>query len=276
MSDALPDPVAAFEVEKRKRIAGYEDERGWQQQSAEWMLEAFRNQYMYNFSWLGRPIIQLPADIVAMSELIWAVKPDLIVETGIAHGGSLIMSASMLTLLEVCDSIQSGEPFDVTKPRRRVVAVDIEIRPHNRALIEMHPMMHRIEMIEGSSVAPEIIDRVRATAAKHHERILVCLDSSHTHAHVLAELEAYAPLVSKGSYCVVFDTIIEDLPPTSFPDRPWGVGNNSKTALREYLELLSSQGRQGFDGEPLHFDVDSMTENKLMLTAAPGGYLRRR
>jgi cephalosporin hydroxylase len=275
MCDALPDPVAAFEVEKRKRIADYKDERGWQQQSAEWMLEAFRNQYMYNFSWLGRPIIQLPADIVAMSELIWAVKPDLIVETGIAHGGSLIFSASMLTLLDVCDSIQSGEPLDLTKPRRKVVGVDIDIRPHNQALIQTHPMMHRIELIEGSSVAPEVINRVRVTAARH-ERILVCLDSSHTHEHVLAELETYAPLVSKGSYCVVFDTIIEDLPPTTFPDRPWSVGNNSKTAVREYLELLSKQGRQGLDGEPLHLEVDTMTENKLMLTAAPGGYLRRR
>jgi cephalosporin hydroxylase len=271
---AVLDPIAAFEAEKRERIASYKHESNWRDQSAEWMVQAFRNRYMYNFSWLGRPIIQLPADIVATSELIWSVKPDLVVETGIAHGGSLILSASILTMLDVCDAVQAGEPFDPKNPKRKVVGIDIDIRSHNRTAIENHPMSHRIEMIQGSSVDPAIVDQVRAIA-QPHQRIMVCLDSNHTHVHVLAELEAYAPLTSRGSYCIVFDTIIEDFPPNSFPDRPWEVGDNAKTAVREYMRLLKDQGRNALDGQKLEFEVDRMTEDKLVLTAAPEGFLRR-
>src|SRR5450759_1002989 len=182
-----------------------------QANSRAWISRIAKHKYTYNFSWLGRPIIQLPQDIIAMQEIIWSVKPDLIIETGIAHGGSLIFSASMLELNAACGGPQNAE----------VLGVDIDIRVHNREAIEAHPMAKRISMIQGSSVGPDIIEQVKAKAAGK-QRVLVCLDSNHTHDHVLAELEAYAPLTSVGSYCVVFDTVIEDMPAEMFPDRPWG------------------------------------------------------
>lgn len=231
-------------------------------------------QYAYNFSWLGRPIIQFPQDMIAMQEIIWKVKPDLIIETGIAHGGSLIFSASMLALLDMCDAVASGRTIDPKVSHRKVLGIDIDIRAHNRAAIETHPMASRIQMIQGSSIAPEIIEQVKQIASGY-QRILVCLDSNHTHDHVLAELQAYAPLVTKSSYCVVFDTIIEDMPADSFPDRPWSKGNNPKTAVWEYLRRLKEEGRKAVDGGPLNFEIDKMIENKLLITVAPDGYLRR-
>lgn len=239
-----------------------------------WLRDSLRHFYSYNFSWLSRPIIQYPQDIVAMQELIWQVKPDLIVETGIAHGGSLIFSASMLALLDMCDAIESGAVFDPKLSKRKVLGVDIDIRQHNRQAIEAHPLFSRIQMIEGSSIAPEIVDQVRQIASGY-QRILICLDSNHTHDHVLAELEAYAPLVTEGSYCVVFDTIIEDLPENAFEDRPWGKGNSPKTAVSEYLRLLKEEGRKAADGEFLKIDIDKAIDNKLLITVAPGGYLKR-
>lgn len=230
--------------------------------------------YSYNFSSLGRPIIQYPQDIVAMQELVWQVRPDLIIETGIAHGGSLILSASMLTLLDYCDAVDNGQVLDPKATHRRVLGIDIDIRAHNREAIEAHPMSHRIDMIQGSSVVPEVIAQVHQIA-KGHQRVLVILDSNHTHDHVLAELEAYAPLTSPGSYCIVFDTVVEDLPDAMFPDRPWGKGNNPKTAAWEYLRRLKEDGRAAADGKPLAFEIDSALENKLLITVAPDGYLRR-
>jgi len=227
-----------------------------------WLNRAQDHKYPYHFEWLGRPIIQYPQDIVAMQELIWQVKPDLIIETGIAHGGSLIFSASMLTLLDVCEAIEAGQPYDPAASRRKVVGIDIEIRPHNRVAIEAHPMATRIQMIEGSSIAPEVIAQVK-TIAQGYERVLVCLDSNHTHDHVLAELQAYAPLVSVGSYCVVFDTLIEDMPAGSFPDRPWDKGNNPKTAVWEFLKTHPE------------FEIDKSIQHKLLITVAPDGYLKR-
>jgi cephalosporin hydroxylase len=200
--------------------------------------------------------------MVAMQELIWKVKPDLIIETGIAHGGSLIMSASMLALLDICEAIVSGTVLDPKKSKRKVLDLDIDIRQHNREAIEAHPMSSRIQMIQGSSIAPEVIEQVKSIA-KNYQRVLVCLDSNHTHDHVLAELEAYAPLTSVGSYCVVFDTIVEDMPKSMFPDRPWGQGNNPKTAVWEYLKTHSE------------FEIDKQIENKLLITVAPDGYLKR-
>jgi len=226
------------------------------------MSESIRAQYSYNFAWLGRPIIQYPQDIVALQELIWSTKPDLVIETGIAHGGSLIFSASMLAMLDICDAIEAGERLDPKFSRRKVLGIDIDIRAHNRAAIEVHPMASGIQMIEGSSIAPEIIEQVRAIAA-NYSNVLVCLDSNHTHEHVLAELHAYAPLTSKGSYCVVFDTIIEDLPKEMFPGRPWGPGNNPKTAVWEYLKMHPE------------FEIDKSIQHKLLITVAPDGYLRR-
>jgi len=228
-----------------------------------WFNLANSGKYSYHFEWLGRPIIQYPQDIVAMQELIWRVKPDLIIETGIAHGGSLVFSASMLSLLDICEAVESGTAFNPHQTRRKVIGIDIEIRPHNREAIEKHPMSHRIEMIEGSSIDPEVVAKVKEMA-KGSQRILVCLDSNHTHDHVLSELEAYAPLVSVGSYCMVFDTIIEDMPEGSFPDRPWDKGNNPKTAVWEYLKTHPE------------FEIDKSIQHKLLITVAPDGYLRRK
>ena len=197
-----------------------------------------------------------------MQELIWQIKPDLIIETGIAHGGSLIFSASILANLDYCDAIEQGAMLDPNSPHRRVLGLDIDIRDHNRESIEAHPMSNRIDMIQGSSIDPEVIAQVREVASDY-ERVLVCLDSNHTHEHVLAELEAYAPLVTKDSYCVVFDTIVEDMPADMFPDRPWGPGNNPKTAVREFLKTHHE------------FEIDKSIEDKLLITASPDGYLKR-
>lgn len=218
--------------------------------------------YSYYFDWLGRPIIQFPQDIVAMQELIWRIKPDLIVETGIAHGGSLILSASMLALLDIADASLAGETLDPNSSKRKVLGIDIDIRAHNRVAIENHPMYSRIQMIQGSSVNSDVIAQVHAIAAKY-SRVLIFLDSNHTHEHVLAELEAYAPLTSIDSYCVVFDTVVEDMPAEMFPDRPWGPGNNPKTAVREYLKSHHE------------FEIDRALQDKLLFTVAPDGYLRR-
>jgi cephalosporin hydroxylase len=232
------------------------------QAAAEFIRSSLYAKYSYNFAWLGLPVIQYPQDMVAMQELIWQIKPDLIIETGIAHGGSLIFSASMLALLDMCEAIESGQTFDPKISRRKVLGVDIDIRAHNREAIEAHPMAGRIEMIQGSSIAPEVIERVQRLASGY-QRILVCLDSNHTHDHVLAELEAYAPLTSKDSYCVVFDTIVEDMAGDMFSDRPWGPGNNPKTAVCEYLKSHPE------------FEIDKSIQHKLLISVAPDGYLKR-
>lgn len=241
-----------FRQQVRANIEGIGQDRSIQASSRDWLRDVTPHRYSYNFTWLGRPIIQVPQDIVALQELIWSVQPDLIIETGIAHGGSLVFSASMLELNAAC-----GGPADA-----EVLAVDIDIRAHNRAAIEAHPMSRRISMIQGSSIAPEIIELVKARAAVKR-RTLVFLDSNHTHDHVLAELAAYAPLTSVGSYCVVFDTIVEDMPAEMFPDRPWGPGNSPKTAVWAYLKTHPE------------FEIDRQMDHKLLISVAPDGYLRR-
>lgn len=260
MSDS--NPHAAFLSENATSIQQMGNSSELRQLTQEWINGAAEHRYTYLFTALGRPIIQFPQDMVALHELIWRIRPDLIIETGIAHGGSLIHSASMLALLDMCDAIESGEKLDPKVSRRKVLGIDIDIRAHNRAAIEVHPMASRIEMIEGSSTAPEIIQQVHDFAA-NYSRVLVCLDSNHTHDHVLAELEAYAPLASVGSYCVVFDTIVEDMPKTMFPNRPWGPGNNPKTAVWEYLKTHPE------------FEIDKVIQQKLQITVAPDGYLKR-
>jgi cephalosporin hydroxylase len=256
------DPVAAFELARAESISRYQSDKRWQTMSGQWVRRAFEQKYMYNFKWMGRPIIQTPIDMVAMQELIWQVKPDLIIETGIAHGGSLILSASMLAMIDYCEAAEGGITLDPKASHRRVLGLDIDIRAHNRVAIEAHPLAHKIDMIQGSSIAPDIIAQVHEYA-KGYERILVCLDSNHTHEHVLAELAAYASLVSPGSYCVVFDTIIEDMPDDMFPDRPWGPGDNPKTAVWEYLKTHTE------------FEIDKSIQHKLLITVAPDGYLKR-
>ena len=263
-----------FQKEVAARIAEIPANNKLCETAAAFMLASTGPQYSYNFAWQGRPIIQYPQDMVAVQELIWQIKPDLIIETGIAHGGSLIMSASMLALLDYCEAVESGKTLDPMATKRRVLGLDIDIRPHNRAAIEAHPMSHRIDMIQGSSIAPDVIAQVHKIA-KGYKKVLVFLDSNHTHEHVLAELEAYAPLTSKGSYCCVFDTVIEDLPDDAYSDRPWGKGDNPKTAVWEYLRRLKAEGRKATDGTPLNFEIDKTIENKLLITVAPDGYLKR-
>jgi cephalosporin hydroxylase len=235
-----------FNEEKKERILTLGADKNMRELSRLWIQNSGCHKYAYNFSWLGRPIIQLPQDIIAMQEIIWSVQPDLIIETGIAHGGSLIFSASMLELI-------GGEG--------EVLGIDIEIREHNRVEIENHPMYKRITMIEGSSTAEDVITQVY-DFAKGKKRILICLDSMHTQDHVARELDIYSPLVTKNSYLVVYDTIIEDMPDEMFADRPWGRGNNPKTAVWEFLKNND------------RFIIDKEIENKLQITVAPDGYLK--
>lgn len=255
-------PEEQFSEEVRRNVAGLAADTDLQALSRVWVREAAAYKWAYNFSWLGRPAIQFPNDAWAVQELVWAVRPDLIIETGIAHGGSLIFSASMLALLDLTEAFEAGELVNPRQPKRKVLGVDIDIRAHNRRAIEAHPMGSRIEMIQGSSVAPEVVSRVREFASGFG-CVMVCLDSNHTHEHVLGELEAYAPLTSVGSYCVVFDTLVEDMPGRMFPDRPWGPGNNPKTAVRQYLKSHPE------------FQIDKDIQHKLQITVAPDGYLRR-
>lgn len=256
------NPTEEFLAAVRANIENIGLDQDVQALSRVWVREISRYNWAYNFSWMGRPAIQFPNDAWAMQELIWKIRPDLIIETGIAHGGSLIFSASMLALLDMCDAIEANVALNPRVSRRKVLGIDIDIRAHNRAAIEAHPMAPRIQMIQGSSIAPDIISLVRAFAADY-SRVLVCLDSNHTHEHVLAELEAYAPLTSVGSYCVVFDTLIEDMPKELFPGRPWGPGNNPKTAVYEYLRSHPE------------FEIDTSIQHKLLITVAPDGYLKR-
>ncbi len=237
--------MSNFDEDVARRVRALRDNSTLKARTRDFLRESIDARYSYNFSWMGRPIIQYPQDMIAMQEILWAVRPDLIVETGIAHGGSLVYYASL------CELLGHG----------RVLGIDIDIRPHNRQAIEAHPMFRRIGLLQGSSTDPAIVQQVAAQAAG--KRVLVVLDSNHTHDHVLAELGAYAPLVSVGSYCVVFDTVVEDLPPGLYPDRAWDVGNNPKTAVHEFLRRDD------------RFEIDHDIEAKIQITVAPDGYLRR-
>jgi cephalosporin hydroxylase len=250
-----------FNVERQKNIDKLARDAELRKTGIKMLSESAKYNYSFNFEWMARPIIQYPQDIVAFQEIVWNVKPDLIIEMGIAHGGSLILSASLLAMLDLCEHGQTTLKPD-SEYSRRVVAVDIDIREHNRKAIEEHPLSPRIKLIEGSSIDKKIIEQVKKEAVGY-KNILVCLDSNHTHDHVLAELDAYAPLTSKGSYCLVFDTVIEDMPEEMFHDRPWGPGNNPKTAVWEYLRTHPE------------FEIDKSIEDKLLITVAPDGFLKR-
>ena len=235
-----------FEARNKENIGKMGQDERLRESGWNLIVDSLDYEYSYHFKCLGRPIIQYPQDIVAIQEIIWSVKPDLIIETGIAHGGSLIFNASMLELLG-----GNGQ----------VLGIDIDIREHNRLEIEKHPMFKRITMIEGSSIDDAVVEQVY-NFAKGKERILVILDSNHTHKHVLREMELYSPLVKKGSYLVVFDTVVEDMPDELCQDRPWGKGNNPKTAVWEFLKTND------------RFEIDKEIENKLLITVAPDGYLK--
>ncbi len=235
-----------FEKEVRENIEKQGEDRSLRRDSVDWMVRSAKYKYSYNFRWLGRPIIQFPQDIVALQEIIWAVRPGAIVETGIAHGGSLILSASILELI-------GGDGV--------VVGVDIDIKAHNRQAILAHPMAKRIELIEGSSIDMRVVEQVRKRV-EGKAPVMVFLDSNHSHQHVLEELRRYSGMVSKDSYIIVFDTLIEDVPEELFADRAWGKGNNPKTAVESFL------------AESDRFRLDRTIEDKLLITVAPGGFLR--
>jgi len=238
--------IQQFENERKNNIKKIEKSKKLKSLALKFYTTFTKYNYQYNFDWLGRPIIQIPQDIVALQEIIWKTKPDLIIETGIAHGGGLIFYASMLELIG----------------RGEVLGIDIEIRKHNRKEIEKHKMAKRIKMIEGSSIDEKVIKEVEKIV-KRHKKVMVCLDSLHTHKHVLKELELYSPFVSKGSYLVVFDTIIEYFPKGFFKDRPWDKGNNSFTAVKEFLKHHKD------------FIIDKKIENKLLITCLPNGILKK-
>jgi len=246
------NPIEQFRKESLERINSYENNEALMHTSRKFHEEINKVKYAYNFFWLGVPIIQIPQDLQALQEIIWQVKPDLIIETGIAWGGSLIFSASMLAILESCDLIQDGQ----------VLGIDIDIRSHNKEAILAHPLSKKITMFEGSSIDNKMINKVKSFA-KNKKRIMLCLDSNHTHDHVLAELNAYAPLVTQGSYCMVGDTGVEDLPGGTVTDRPWGKGNNPKTAVWEFLKNNKN------------FIIDKTLESKLLFSGSPNGYLKR-
>lgn len=240
--------IKKFNQEKKELIASNAINEKLQKAKEDFNIESNKAKYSYNFSWMGRPIIAYPQDMLAMQEIIWELKPDLIIEAGIAHGGSLVYYASLLELL-------GGEGL--------VLGLDIDIRSHNRDLIETHPMMKRVQMIEGDSTSLEIASQVYEIA-KDKKRVLVCLDSNHTHDHVLKELHLYAHLVSVGSYCVVFDTIVEELPSDYMPGgRDWNPGNNPKTAVFDFLNFNED------------FEIDKSIDNKILISVAPDGYLKR-
>jgi len=244
----MTNPIEQFKEERKNRIENNGGNKELLHAADIFNIESNKAQYSYNFSWMGRPIIQYPQDMIAMQELIWSLKPDLIIETGIAHGGSLLYYASILEL------IGKGE----------VLGIDIDIREHNRVAIESHPMYKRIKMIQGSAIEEGIVAQVKQhTTGK--ETILVVLDSNHTHEHVLAELEMYSPFVSLNSYIVVYDTIVEKLPENYLPGlvRPWGIGDNPMTALQEFLKTNTQ------------FEIDATINNKLLISVAPDGYLKR-
>lgn len=259
-------PLEQYHKDIINRVSCYKSNANLQRSSIQFFNEigVGKADYVYNFTWLGVPIIQIPQDLQALQEVIWQVKPDLIIETGIAWGGTLVFSASMLAILEACGEIEKGQ----------VLGVDIEIRPHNKQSLANHPLAKKITMLEGSSIANDIIKQV-VDFSRNYKRVMVCLDSNHTHEHVLAELEAYAPLVSLGSYCMVGDTIIEDAPEGMVSKRPWGKGNSPKSAVWEYLRRLATDGREDQNGNPLRFEIDHHIENKIVLTGSPDGYLKR-
>lgn len=242
------DPIEEFNKEKSNNILKLKNDKVLNELGNRFLVETAPNKYSYNFAWMGRPIIAFPQDMIAMQEVIWEVKPDLIIETGVAHGGSIVYYASLLELI-------GGNGI--------VIGIDIDIRKHNREMIENHPMFKRIKLIEGSSLDLNVVDEVKQIVS-NRKKIMVCLDSNHTHEHVLNELKLYAPMTTTGSYCVVFDTVVEDMPSDyDWNGRPWGKGNNPKTAVWEFLKL---------NGD---FVIDSSIDSKLLITVAPGGFLKR-
>lgn len=253
-----------FQQQCCNEIAEQAESESLQLLTRKWMDESIKTNYSYHFEWLGRPIIQYPQDLIGLQQLLWTIKPDLIIETGIARGGSLIFYASILELIAQC-----GGPTNA-----KVLGIDIDIREHNKKAILTHPMSKRIEMIEGSSIVSTVVEQAKHRA-KSAEKVFVCLDSNHTHDHVLEELRLYAPLVSLGSYVIVFDTLVEDLPSNLVVGRPWAKGNNPKTAALKYLKEIEENDIRSEDGYRLQLETDDYLESQLQITASPSGFLKR-
>ena len=242
-----PKKDLKFEKQNKKHIDTMSKDNEFRKISHRWFLHSVKHEYSYHFKWLGLPIIQYPQDIVAYQEIIWNIKPDLIIETGIARGGSLVLSASMLQLIG----------------KGQVLGIDINIEKENLKNIKIHFLKKRIKMIQGSSTDENIIKQVKKIA-KNKKKIIVVLDSNHTHDHVLKELESYSQFVKKGCYLIVFDTIIEDIPQkiAKMSKRPWGKGNSPRSAVNEFLKKNS------------RFVIDTKIDDKLQISVAPNGYLK--
>ena len=252
------DPISLFEKDCIEETQKQSEDIMLKELSRKWLNHSWQNKYTYHFNWLGRPIIQMPQDILALQEIIWKVKPDLIIETGIAHGGSLCLSASLLALLEIDDLKKRPK----SKLNRKVIGIDIDIRKHNKEKIEKHFLADKIKMIEASSVDTETFKKVEKLS-KNYSNVLVILDSNHTEEHVLQELNLYGSLVSKNSYCIVFDTIISEMSPGFSNNRPWDRGNSPKTAINKFLKKDDN------------FIVDNSIDNILLISMAPGGFLKK-
>ena len=256
------DEIQKFKDEVSYNINAISSAEKFKEISLDWIKEAGKLNWSYNFRWMDRPAIQFPNDAWVMQEIIWDVKPDLIIECGVAHGGSIMYYASLLAMIDLADAASNSDVLDPTKPKRKVLGIDIDIRAHNRKEIIASPFINWIELKEGSSIDAETIKWVEEYS-KNYQNIMVILDSNHTHDHVLGELNAYAKLVTKNSYCVVFDTIVEDMPAELSDNRPWGPGNSPKTAVKEFL-LQTNE-----------FIIDSKISDKLQITVAPDGFLKR-
>ena len=242
--------------ERKNALEALQDASSLRNLSLQWQIESANYGYSYTKDWFGLPIIQRTDDIIEMSEIIFKIKPTCIIETGIARGGSIAFYASMLCLLDLADNV------DPRESTRRVIGIDIDIREDNLKALQSHPFNFKTKLIQGSSIDPEIISNVHSQI-KPEDKVLVILDSNHSHDHVLSELNAYGPLVSLNSYCVVFDTVIEDVPKGYYKNRNWDVGNNPKTAVHEWLSHNNN------------FEIDKNIDNKLLISVAPNGYLRR-
>ncbi len=251
--------MITIDTESSKLIVGGEESKTYGLNTPEafdilskvWLRSGWDNKYVYTFSWMGRPIIQLPEDMFRIQELIYNIKPDVIIETGIAHGGSLIFYSSL------CKAMGKG----------RVVGVDIEIRPHNRKAIEEHPLFSYITLVEGSSIDSKIVNQVK-NHVKPTDTVMVLLDSNHTKSHVLNELNAYSPLVTKGSYIVAMDGIMEQVVGAPRTESDWDWNNPKQAAIEFVKSNLNFEIK-----EPDFVFNESQIVNRV--TYWPSGYIKR-
>ena len=236
---------AEFDLRNGRFIRKMNKDRKLLQESKTWTNHVFDYEYVYHFRWMGRPIIQLPQDMIAVQELIWKIKPDLIIESGIARGGSLIFYASILELIG----------------HGKIIGIDVDIRKHNKKKIENHKLFKRITMLQGSSIDNKVFEKIKKNT-KNKKKIMVFLDSNHSEEHVLMELEKFSEFVKKGSYLIVFDTMMEDMAKHHFHNRSWGHGNNPRTAVWKFLKNNK------------RFKIDKTIQEKLLVTSCPDGYLK--